>query len=489
MSVNVDQAVWTFAAPDGTVTDYDIGMVLHADDVAAALYDVNGDEMTLAAFSVSGVGEETGATVTFEDAPDADGDAAAELVIWRTTPLLQSSEIDSFGATTGLVQERRHDRAMLIAQEHGLDLSRALRGPLYEDALARLPRAALRRGKFLYFEDDAEAQPAVVAALPAGSLAVSAFMETVLDDTNATAARDTLGVGDGDVSNARLADMTGFAIKGRDSGTGAPQDLTVAQVSAGLLSGVGLGRSAIAGWTWAVNGSDASNDIDIAAGAGVDSTGVAWLKGAAMAGKRIDASWSAGAAGGLLDTGAVGNSDYWLHAIRKDSDGSVDYLASLSRTAPTLPGGYTYFRPFGFVKRSAGANVAWDVYEVEGGGVVFLWRAPTLDVNLLNSLADARTLSVAKVPLGIVVRAILDVVVSDAAAAFAVRVCDPAETDAQPTVTVAPLAQLGLTAAGTATQQVVVTTNTSGQIAWRANGPATMDVARFQTNGWMWSRR
>ena len=168
MSVNTDEAVWTFAAPAGDTLEYPIGMALAGDGVMAALYDRPGEEMTPAAFSVSDAGDENGATVVFEDEPDADGDADAVLMIWRVTPRLQSSEIDSFGGSTGLVQERRHDRAMLIAQELGLDLRVAARGPLHEASWQRLPVAALRAGRYMAW--DAQGQPIATAGAARGGL-------------------------------------------------------------------------------------------------------------------------------------------------------------------------------------------------------------------------------------------------------------------------------------------------------------------------------
>jgi hypothetical protein len=60
-----------------------------------------------------------------------------------------------------------------------------------------------------------------------------------------------------------------------------------------------------------------------------------------------------------MDDGAapVANTPYYVFIIRKDSDGSIDALFSLSATAPTMPAGYTYKRRFMSVHTDAAANI------------------------------------------------------------------------------------------------------------------------------------
>lgn len=116
-----------------------------------------------------------------------------------------------------------------------------------------------------------------------------------------------------------------------------------------------------AGWTTALSGAvifpedprgltcsnaaDTDHDITISAGGAADSTRVIWLALSAAITKQIDAVWAAGTNAGGLDTGAVAaNTVYYIWLIRKDSDGSIDALFSLSATAPTMPAGYTYKR-------------------------------------------------------------------------------------------------------------------------------------------------
>lgn len=72
-----------------------------------------------------------------------------------------------------------------------------------------------------------------------------------------------------------------------------------------------------------------------------------YVKNTANMTKSLSTAWSAGNAGGALDTGAFSASaTYFLHALRKNSDGTFDWLSSLSPTAPTVPSGYTLLGRF-----------------------------------------------------------------------------------------------------------------------------------------------
>jgi hypothetical protein len=149
------------------------------------------------------------------------------------------------------------------------------------------------------------------------------------------------------------------------------------------------------------NVSDATNDIDIAAGGCVDSTGVDVLTLAATLTKQLDAAWAVGTNAGGLDTGAIGNSDYYIWLIKRVDTQVVDALFSLSSTAPTMPANYTLKRLIGWFKRVGGTIVAFHTYETEGGGLEMNWDVPTLDVNILNTLTTARRTDAIKVPLNL----------------------------------------------------------------------------------------
>lgn len=89
--------------------------------------------------------------------------------------------------------------------------------------------------------------------------------------------------------------------------------------------------------------------ITVRASATTITVGTGWMKSnglyvknSANLTKSLSTAWSAGAGGGALDTGVFSASaTYFLHALRKNSDGSFEFLSSLSPTAPTVPAGFT----------------------------------------------------------------------------------------------------------------------------------------------------
>jgi hypothetical protein len=93
------------------------------------------------------------------------------------------------------------------------------------------------------------------------------------------------------------------------------------------------------------NAADTANDITISPGMAQDSTNATSLVLSSAITKRIDAAWSVGTDAGGMDTGSVASSQtYYIWAIKKDADASIDALFSLSKTSPTMPSGYTYKR-------------------------------------------------------------------------------------------------------------------------------------------------
>ena len=69
-------------------------------------------------------------------------------------------------------------------------------------------------------------------------------------------------------------------------------------------------------------------------------------------------SWTAGTNQNGLDTGARGNSLWYnIFVIVKNSDNTSDILYSLSRTAPTVPSGYTLVAWIGAIRTDGSGNI------------------------------------------------------------------------------------------------------------------------------------
>lgn len=109
----------------------------------------------------------------------------------------------------------------------------------------------------------------------------------------------------------------------------------------------------IAGLFTTHNTTDSDHDIDISAGACLDSTGAIAGQNASSMTKQIDADWAAGNdAGGLLDNATEGGADvaantmYYLYALIRDADGVIDFgwVAKARDIDDYLPTGYSYYR-------------------------------------------------------------------------------------------------------------------------------------------------
>ena len=250
------------------------------------------------------------------------------------------------------------------------------------------------------------------------------------------------------------------------------------------------GTMFIQGFTYSNNSGDATNDIDIAAGSARDSADANNIVLTSSITKQSDVAWAVGTSQGGLDTGVVGNSDYYIWAIKRTDTGVVDVLFSLSSTSPTMPTNYTPKRLIGWFKRVAGTVVAFHVYETGGGGIYHLWDVPTLDVNLSNTLTTSRRTDAMKVPLNFSTIAHINAATTDVTTGNQTWICCPDQTDAASSQTVAPLNNLGqvsTTMSGMG-NQLHIRTSSTGTIAAR-NDIATVDLYAVSTMGFAWGRR
>jgi hypothetical protein len=205
--------------------------------------------------------------------------------------------------------------------------------------------------------------------------------------------------------------------------------------------------------------------------------------------KRLDALWSPGNNGGMLDAGVkTANTTYHCFAIYNPTSGLSDYLASLSASSPTLPGGYTKKRRVGSILTDGSLNNRLFLQT----GKLF-----TLD-NYVNDLfttvfSATRQLQALTVPTGISVIALLNAALvkssSPAALNHAIRFTNPNQTDQPPIQTTGTeifdlSLSTGVNQGGAICTRLEITTDTSAQIGYRSTATASATDMELNTIGW-----
>jgi hypothetical protein len=255
----------------------------------------------------------------------------------------------------------------------------------------------------------------------------------------------------------------------------------VATTSAAPTWGYPALRGYLSGLTLSNNGSDATNDIDIAAGMAVDSTHVNMMVLASALTKQLDAAWAVGTNQGGLDTGAIANTTYHVWLIKRSDTGVVDALFSTSASAPTMPTNYDYKRRIGAIVRTGGAIKAFTQ-----DGDLFQWNTIVADINAAppaSTNAISRTLTV---PVGVRMEAVVNVEWNPVTSGggTSVLLSDLSTTDEAPAITgVFTVISAGTAAGGAAGVRVL--TNTSAQIRSRVSAAAGSDVLNIATRGWI----
>jgi hypothetical protein len=244
------------------------------------------------------------------------------------------------------------------------------------------------------------------------------------------------------------------------------------------------------GLTLSNNTTDATNDIDIAAGKCRDSTDSISIVAAAMT-KQLDAGWAAGTNQGMRNSAAaITDTTYHIYAVAK-ADGTQDFYAHTSTTVATVltalqaeTGGadYLYARRICSIVRASAAIKAF----VQVGDD-FTWKAGSVqDVDATNpgTAAVTRTLTV---PIGIVVDAKLSFIIDAVTSTGFNFLLTPLDVDdvvadvINDTATLFNASGIDQQHGGTA----VVRTNTSGQIRSRVSVSGTSDRIRLNTSGWI----
>lgn len=251
-------------------------------------------------------------------------------------------------------------------------------------------------------------------------------------------------------------------------------------------NGVDAFSGLLYGLTLSNNSTDATNDIDIAAGVAIDSTNAKFIKLAAGITKRLDAAWAVGTGNGGLDTGSIANTTYHMWLIMRSDTGVVDVLFSASASSPTMPANYDYKRRIGSIIRASATIVAFQQL-----GDVFRYRVPVMDVDTLNPGTSAVTATLS-VPSGLVLAAIINAFVFQSSGAGtggnsdkSLLVTALADADTTPATNVYTVRNINDSTNSGAMASVNVPTNTSAQVRYRMQLSGTGTRVQLTTLGWV----
>jgi hypothetical protein len=246
---------------------------------------------------------------------------------------------------------------------------------------------------------------------------------------------------------------------------------------------LGTPRGFIDGLTMSTAGSSAT--MAIAAGIGRDSTNAADITLAASISKTT-ASFVVGTGNGCIDTGAIANTT-WYHffVILRPDTGVVDVLCSVSATAPTMPANYSYKRRIGSMKTNGSAQ--WISFVQYGD--TFSLVTLVADITSVNPGTAAVTRTLASVPTGIVVEAMLGIVMQNVAAGgnSYTYISDLATTDSTPGTSISDI-PVALNSSGGAFISAGgkrVMTNTSAQVRSRISFSDASCTLILNTLGWI----
>lgn len=232
------------------------------------------------------------------------------------------------------------------------------------------------------------------------------------------------------------------------------------------------------GLTLSNNGTDPTNDIDIAAGTAIDSTDAVNMVLASGLTKRLDATWVVGTNQGGLDTGTVADGTYHVWLIKRSDTGVVDVLFSTSASSPTMPTSYDYKRRIGSIIRSGATILSFSQNRDE-------FLLTTLSNNINNeATSTTAALKTLTVPTGIKVNALITLRVDYVSLGTAVLITSPDQSDQSVTTQIQTVTATA--SASSQTSTLNVRTNTSGQIRIRSS--STGATTYITTIGWIDTR-
>lgn len=288
----------------------------------------------------SGAYPSTG-TITYPASGSGTLSADESLVITCNVPLKQLTDLENQGPYLAATQESAFDYVVHLIQQLNEKVNRALKLNVTDNASPDLNIPSLEASKYLRVNSGATGFDLV--ALSTTALAVSAFIETLLDDANAAAARTTLGAQALDTDLTAIAALVSAADKlpyATGSGTWALADFTAAARVLMAVATQTAARAAL-GVAWEIL------DVSTLSGAASKSyTTAAWFDGTYDELRWVWTDWSVGTDNVAVflqvstDGGSnwkSGASDYTQQTISGNGGGSTTSTGTpAASTAVTL---------------------------------------------------------------------------------------------------------------------------------------------------------
>lgn len=250
-----------------------------------------------------------------------------------------------------------------------------------------------------------------------------------------------------------------------------------------LVDNAGSGSTPLnylSGLTLSNNGSDANNDIDVAAGMAADDGNAALMTLAASITKRLDANWAVGTNQGGLDTSSEANST-WYHVwlIQRSDTLVVDVLFSTSASSPTMPADYDRKRRIGSIYNNSSGNInAFAQF-----GDRFVWSATVGMVNSTNPGTSA-VLATMRIPLGVKCIAQMNVRLVSPTNQALLMFSDPDASDEAPGSS-SPYAHAQGNSTNAGYGRFEIGSDTSSRVRYRLSASVSDTVVQIASTGWI----
>ena len=232
-----------------------------------------------------------------------------------------------------------------------------------------------------------------------------------------------------------------------------------------LVAATGL----LNGLTLSNNATDATNDIDFAAGVCASESAVAAVMSHSSGTAQLDVAFGSGN-GGRFDS-AISDGTWHCFVISNGTTVSRGFSKSLDPTTqPNYPSGYTRYRRVGSIVRVSGVIKGFDQR-----GDEFLWKASVNDVTDSSPGTSAKTRTLT-VPTGVPVDARLRVLVVGVNQAFRTIVTSLSQNDEAAGTNSNAGGIMSGVPNGQVASSIVVRTNTSGQIRTRGEAASGSEL-------------